>query len=84
MRAPKIQRPIPGVLAEHLILVALVQGPMTAAGLADYVWPGHTMKRQGAGFATVRILDSMRRRGLVRRTDDGRKWEAVQSFPGEE
>lgn len=38
---------------------------VTASSIADHVWPGHPMKRQGAGGAATRVLKRMEAEGVV-------------------
>ena len=42
-----------------------------AATVANYIWPGHKMKEQGAGGAASRILSDMEEKGLVRWVSTG-------------
>ena len=61
--------------AERRILVALDRNRGTRpAAIADDIWPGHTMKAQGAALAAGGILGRMHSRGLVGYARDGSGW----------
>ena len=42
--------------------------------VADAIWPGHTMKAQGAALAAGRIVGRMQDRGLVGYAGNGTGW----------
>lgn len=52
--------------AERRALTALsLWSPVRSASVADVIWPGHKMRRQGAGFAAARVLERLKHQGLV-------------------
>jgi hypothetical protein len=57
--------------ARKRVLAYLTKDPYDlkgAAMIAEYIWPGNTMRAQGAGLAAVRILKKMEKEGLVQYT----------------
>lgn len=44
------------------------------AAIADAIWPGHTMKPQGAALAAGRVLGGLLKRGLAGHAGRGRGW----------
>lgn len=62
-------------VAKARALAALNTVPRPAASVADAIWPGHTMHRQGAGGAASRILKRMEDEGLA-------KWTSTSDFWG--
>ena len=46
----------------------LMDSLKSPAHVAEYIWPGHAMKPQGAGLAAVRILRMLEKEGLARWT----------------
>jgi len=53
-------------VAEARAMQCLSAGRAYASYVADCIWPGHSMKAQGAGAAASRILRRLEKRGLCR------------------
>ncbi len=53
-------------VAEARALAFLSLKPVYATEVADVIWPGHSMKPQGAGAAASRILKRLERKKLCR------------------
>jgi hypothetical protein len=49
--------------------------PVPASWIAQFIWPFHEMKAQGAGAAASRILKRMEREGLCR-------WASIKNHWG--
>lgn len=71
----KAHERIPATVAEVRALKAMSFTDIrTAATIADAIWPGHSMTRQGAGAAASRILKRLQDRALVRWTSRASGW----------
>ena len=53
-------------VAEFRALAALTDKPKYATEIADAIWPGHSMKPQGAGAAASRILKRLEKKKLCK------------------
>jgi hypothetical protein len=53
-------------VAESRAMAFLTSKPAYATEVADAIWPGHSMKPQGAGAAASRILKRLERKKLCK------------------
>lgn len=53
-----------------------------ASRIADFIWPDHSMKAQGAGAAASRILKHLAREGKARWHSTGTNWGWTSCRPG--
>lgn len=71
-------------VAEARALAFLNRKPVYATQVAEAIWPGHSMKPQGAGAAASRILKRLERKKLCRygfMAYVGQGWMKVYSPP---
>lgn len=77
MRLKPYQR-VPIAVAEIRAMQALLLTPVPASYVADWIWPDHGMKPQGAGAAASRVLKRLEKQGRARWTIDGNRWGWVK------
>ena len=59
---------------KRALKILLPNRPLPASYIAEAIWPGHSMKAQGAGAAASRILKRMQKEGLAEWRHIERHW----------
>lgn len=71
----KTGTPITVQQAEQRALLALSHiDPIPANGVANKIWPDHSMRSQGAGGAASRVLKRLEKQGKARWTINAGRW----------
>lgn len=71
----KTGEPVTAEEAERRALSALSYlNPIPANGIANKIWPDHSMRAQGAGGAASRVLKRLEKQGKARWASDASRW----------